>query len=176
MIPVHQRINASGGDGVIPGDCVKCCVGSILELPYEDVPHFVAGEVLSDNGHPLEWQAGVNHWLAARGYPLWLQVWRHTKSGAEIFAERERLGLRPGQSMPAVGMYSASEHPDRINGYWIATVISENFEDSTHAIVMLDRQVAFDPSTKPRRTPYAFIGWGVFVATNPSLLTPRGQP
>ena len=69
-------------------------------------------------------------------------------------------------------MYRASEYPDRIKGYWIASVISENFEDSTHAIVMLDRDVAFDPSTKPRRTPYQFIGWGTFVATDAARCKP----
>lgn len=26
------------------GDCLKCCVASILELPYETVPHFVKGD------------------------------------------------------------------------------------------------------------------------------------
>lgn len=168
MRPVPQRIVASGGDGVLPGDCVKCCVASILELPYEDVPHFVAREVRDADGKPLEWDQGINHWLRERGYPLHYMVWRHHKTAGEVFAERERLGLQPGQSMPATLMYQTSTFPDRIDGYWIASVISENFEDSTHAIVMHDREVVFDPSTKQRRTPYAFIGWGVFVATEPS--------
>ena len=87
MIPVAQRIHAAGGDGVIPGDCVKCCVASILELPYEDVPHFVAREVRNAEGSPLEWETGLNHWLRERGYPLYFMTWRHTKNAAEIFAE-----------------------------------------------------------------------------------------
>lgn len=169
MIPVHQRIIRAGAvDEGLPGDCVKCCVASIFELPYEDVPHFVAREVKNAEGKPLEWDQGINHWLRDRGYPLYFHTWRHTKTAAEVFAERERLGLQPGESMPAVAMYRASEFPDRIKGWWIATVISENFEDATHAIVMHDREVAFDPSTKPRRTPYAYIGWNTFVATDPS--------
>lgn len=64
--------------------------------------------------------------------------------------------------------YRARPFPDRVEGYWIASVISENFEDSTHAIVMLNDQVAFDPSTSPRRTPYEFIGGECFVATDPA--------
>ena len=173
MIPVVQRIIASGGDGVLAGDCVKCCVASILELPYEIVPHFVAREVRDVDGKSLEWERGLNYWLRERGYPLYFKTWRHHKTAAEVLAERERLGLQPGESMPANLMYRASEHPDQCEGYWIASVISENFENSTHAIVMLDGNVAFDPSTKPRHTPYAFIGWGVFVATNPPLFRIR---
>lgn len=170
MKPVLQRIVAAGGDGVLPGDCVKCCVASILELPYEDVPHFVAREVCNADGKPLEWDQGINHWLSERGYPLHYLIHRHCKTAAEVFEERERLGIQPGESMPAVSMYKASKFPDRLKGYWIASVISENFEDSTHAVVMHEREVVFDPSTKPRRTPYEFIGWGAFVATDPARL------
>lgn len=172
MIPVQQRIAASGGDGTLPGDCVKCCIASILELPYDDVPHFVAREVKDASGKSLEWLSGVNHWLRERGYPLWLKAWRHHKTAAEVFELREQMGLQPGEPMPATLMYRASKHAEWCDGYWIATVISENFEDSTHAIVMHNDQVAFDPSTHPRRTPYEFIGGEVFVATNPARWRP----
>lgn len=173
MIGVQQRIAAAGGDGILPGDCVKCCVASILELAYEDVPHFVAREVTDASGKSLEWLTGVNHWLRERGYPLWLKTWRHHRTAAEVFALREQMGLQPGESMPATMMYRASAHAERQEGYWMATVISENFEDSTHAIVMLGDQVAFDPSTTTRRTPYEFIGGNVFVATDASKCSPR---
>ena len=35
-------------------------------------------------------------------------------------------------------------------GYWIASVKSKNYADTTHAIVMQGSKVAFDPSTKKR--------------------------
>lgn len=39
MIPIDQReVDAE------VGDCFKCCVASILELPYEAVPHFVKAD------------------------------------------------------------------------------------------------------------------------------------
>lgn len=40
MKPVDQEY-LSGNDKNIPGDCVRACVASILELPREKVPHFV---------------------------------------------------------------------------------------------------------------------------------------
>lgn len=171
MIPVQQRISASGGADV-PGDCVKCCIASILELPYEDVPHFVAREVRDAEGKALWWFEGVNHWLRERGYPLRLHHWTNSLTAAEVFARREAIGLQPGESMPALDMYRASPHPDRHDGWWIASVISENFEQSTHAIVMNGDMVAFDPSATPRRTPYAFIGGNIFVATDPARWRP----
>lgn len=176
MILVPQRIAAAGGDGVLPGDCVKCCIASILELTYEEVPHFVAREVLDETGKQLQWFEGINHWLRTRGYPLGLKRWSNNRTAAEIFALREERGLQPGESMPATLMYRTSKYPDRNDGYWIASVISENFEDSTHAIVMLDGEVAFDPSLAPRRTPYEFIGGEVFVALDASKCAPRGEP
>ncbi len=172
MVPVHQRIVASGGDERLPGDCVKCCIASIFELAYEDVPHFVAREVKDATGKALWWFEGVNYWLRERGYPLRLHHWTNNLTAAEVFKRREDLGLEPGQSMPALDMYRVSPHPDRHDGWWIASVISENFEQSTHAIVMCDGEVAFDPSTKPRRTPYQFIGGSIFVATDPARCRP----
>lgn len=168
MIPVQQRIAASGTDGVVPGDSVKCCIASILELPYEDVPHFVNREVLDDAGKPLWWYEGVNTWLKRRGYPLWLKQWSNNRTAAEIFELRKERGLQPGEHHPAILNCRARPIPDRIEGWWIASVISENFEDSTHAIVMLNDQVAFDPSLTPRRTPYEFIGGECFVAIDPA--------
>lgn len=38
MIKIDQKYLAGGE---IPGDCVRACVCSILELPIEQVPHFV---------------------------------------------------------------------------------------------------------------------------------------
>lgn len=172
MIPVPQRICAAGGEETTPGDCVKCCVASILELAYEDVPHFVAREIVDDGGNRLDWFNGLNLWLKRQGYPLWVKRWSNSLTAAEVSAIREERGLKPGESMPAIDMYRRRSFPDYHEGYWIGTVISENFDDSTHAVVMLNDQVAFDPSPKPRRTPYEYIGGEVFIAKDPARCKP----
>ncbi|ASX98777.1 hypothetical protein SEA_COLUCCI_108 [Arthrobacter phage Colucci] len=50
MIPVDQTIFAdpasndgNAADGT-PGNCFQACVASLLELPLEDVPHFITHE------------------------------------------------------------------------------------------------------------------------------------
>lgn len=42
------------------------------------------------------------------------------------------------------------QHPLWIDGYWIASVKSKNYEGGTHAVVMQHTKVAFDPSTAKR--------------------------
>lgn len=52
------------------GDCFRAGVASLLELPLDDVPHFMQDQV----SHPLdpEWNAWarVNVWLGRRGLEL----------------------------------------------------------------------------------------------------------
>ena len=58
MTPVEQRLFA-GVKARIPGDCFKACIASILELQYEEVPHFLLyGE---------QWCHVFNIWLIEKG-------------------------------------------------------------------------------------------------------------
>lgn len=177
MIGIPQRICASGTPANptdTPGDCFKCCVASILELPYEDVPHFVNREVtttdLDGTVHALDWLTGVNLWLQRRGYPLHLKHSTNNLNGSEIRALRAERGLQPGEHLRHADSYHQRSYPDWNVGWWIASVLSENFEDGLHAIVMHDDEVAFDPSPFPRRTPYVFIGGKIFVCTRPAMV------
>lgn len=171
MIPVMQRIVASGWDGDVPGDCVKCCIASILERAYEDVPHFVAGEVKHEDGTRMDWHGGLRHWMKTQGFGCvpehrtyfkesdCLQAWRK---------ERDAAGIRDTTGRDSLWMYDAKDQPPWHQGYWVASVISENFPGATHAIVMRGSDVVLDPSSKPRRTPYKFVGEMVFVVPDPS--------
>lgn len=154
----------------MPGDCVKCCVASVLELSYEAVPHFVAGEWLvapraTDGavaGPPerVDWFTALNDWLRSTGWAL-----RATS------ASYYKHPLPRGPVENVFDWYDPYDAPRSWSpgqGWWIANVISENFERSTHAVVMLDGDVVFDPSTKPRRTPYRFVGETHFIATDPA--------
>jgi hypothetical protein len=62
--PIPQSIFVSTG---VRGDCFRACVASILELPIEDVPHFVAIE--------KDWWGEVQRWLAKWDlFALWIRV------------------------------------------------------------------------------------------------------
>ena len=59
MIPINQTQFAGQGVG---GNCVQACVASLLELPVEDVPHFL--EIAAS---PDEWELAYEDWLESRG-------------------------------------------------------------------------------------------------------------
>lgn len=44
-------------------DCLRCCLATVLGLPYEDVPDFV-------NEYPGQWADEMSRWLAARGLSM----------------------------------------------------------------------------------------------------------
>jgi hypothetical protein len=174
VIPVRQRIvNGVGGAGP-PGDCFKCCVASILELPYEAVPHFVAAEWLVDPGTGVEprktsWHVAINDWLMREGWELRYHDRTYYKNPAPKSVN--------GEDVPYWDYLEKHEYPPRrYDTFWIASVLSANFRNGTHAIVMHGNEVVFDPSPRQRRVPYVFVGEGVFVPTDAALLKPPAPP
>jgi hypothetical protein len=68
MKPVDMQFMETGKEGATPGDCFRCCVASLLELPIEDVPHFCD---LPDPS--VHWITRTQDWLYGRGL-YYLQV------------------------------------------------------------------------------------------------------
>lgn len=146
MIPVVQSIVGDGRDGRPNGDCFRACVASIFELPLDQVPHFLEPQV-------SRWFLRAQEWL--KQFALALDYDSH----------------------PA-----AARPPRYPRGWWIASVESELFPGSQHAVVMrgieLDTdeppwRVAWDPSPRPRTTPYVFRGATWFVALDPAAIARR---
>lgn len=172
MIPVVQRIVATGWDDGVPGDCVKACVASILELPYDAVPHFVAGEVLNDAGERIDWLSGMRRWFERARYgcvPVHHSYFKDVECMRAWRRERDAAGIVDTTGRDCLWLYDALDHPPYHEGYWMASVISENFPGATHAIVMHGAEVAHDPCPWPRREPYRYVGEIIFVATNPAI-------
>lgn len=63
MIRHTQTIFGDGADGATPGNCMQTAVASLLGLPLEEVPHFVAAP------DDLWWSAFLN-WIVGRGLRL----------------------------------------------------------------------------------------------------------
>jgi len=62
MRPIDQEW-LTGNPDKVPGDCVRACVASILELDRDLVPHFVRDQ----NSH---WGSALDDWCDARGIEL----------------------------------------------------------------------------------------------------------
>lgn len=62
-----------------PFGCARCCVAMLLDIPYDDVPDFVAE-------HGEWWARKLNDWLKPRGYALLI-----TKGGATFVPDFLRV-------------------------------------------------------------------------------------
>ncbi len=62
MTPVDMLHLEHGQPGATPGDCFRCCVASLLDLPASEVPHFCDWPSPSIN-----WVPRLAAWLAPRG-------------------------------------------------------------------------------------------------------------
>jgi hypothetical protein len=142
MKQVPQRILGNGHGGPY-GDCFKCCVASILECEYEDVPNFCDPAVHGDT-----------HWWE------FFREWLHREHGLEA------LGWDHFVSEGGDWDFAPRPHETH-DGYWMATVRSAVFGPhtygdvfcaTTHLVVMANDKVVYDPSPFPHHTPYEFCG------------------
>lgn len=113
MIPVAQRQFYVPGESV--GDCLKCCVASLLELDYDDVPHFAE----HDN-----WNQMLDGFLALHG-------WRRGQARYWLDDDDPRRLVGYTHGYWIAGVDSMRSTPDG--------------EPILHAIVMHDDEVAWDP-------------------------------
>lgn len=126
MTPVTQRILASTarGDGHnglgIAGDCMRACLASLLDLPYDQVPHFVhygdgrpIQEIQTDDPlideHGALWYRRCRRWMRARGHDF--GSWdlddatiHHDDAGAVVQVDLpDELAIRTSSGMPWYG-------------------------------------------------------------------------
>ena len=68
MIPLTQTHFYGGKEkGITRGNCWQTCIASLLELPLEDVPHFVD---IDEQGGQDWWQHTLE-WLLYKGYAMY---------------------------------------------------------------------------------------------------------
>ena len=81
------------------GNCLQAVLASLLELPLEDVPHFVQQDV--DSGGQLNWYDEMWKWLQARGWGL---------HGAELETHRTEHLMVTGLSPRGNGIHHVVIH------------------------------------------------------------------
>jgi hypothetical protein len=84
MTPVAQTIMAPADSSQMPGNCLQAAVASLLDLPLDEVPHFVGDDWASD---------GERNW--------WTELWTWCQA----------RGLRIGAFEPAPGEYYLGNGP-----------------------------------------------------------------
>lgn len=152
MIPVDQRILNHCPEEGRYGDCFRAVVASILELPYEEVPHWMqypadAPLVKLPNGQEASpWYLDMRAWLALRGMDILcfdLKAWRES-------------GLDPIPFLRNLTMYHDLSGP------------SPRFPGELHACVARAGVIVHDPH--PDRT-----GFDVSRAEAVTIITMGGR-
>lgn len=94
------------------GNCLQAVIASLLDLPLDEVPHFVKEHV--DSGGQLHWWDQMWKWLAARG-------WAIHAAGLDTHRTENLMASGPsprGNGIHHVVIYRDGEmvhdpHPDR---------------------------------------------------------------
>jgi hypothetical protein len=142
--PVEQRIlfDAETGER---GDCLKCCVASLLELDYEDVPHFAA---MGDR-----WWTEYASFLATHGWRL----------GSAWFSVREDDPARLDGWQQ--GYWFATVKSPRI--------VKDDGTPGLHYVVMREGEVAWDPHPQREDGHLGFVAGEYLVPLDPAAFMLR---
>lgn len=105
------------------GDCWRCCIAAVLQIPAENVPHFAAGN------HS---QADAQKWLNDRGYVM-INVTGGGHSSAIHFPRWARTADEKSESR--------AHYPLIVCGPTVRT----KKPGQHHAVVMVDGKTVFDP-------------------------------
>lgn len=134
MTPIDQEFEHDNPPGT-QGDCFRATLASLLDLPIEQVPHF-----LHDDCPGLEFNRRVNEFLASLGY-FWFEV---QAFNMEEFKRNNGIPL----STPI---------------YHEICDVSPRFPDGLHAVVGKNGKVHFDPHPSrmglPKRTDQRTFGF-----------------
>lgn len=147
---------------VAAGDVDGQVPGDCLRACVASIFELTTDQVPHFVADPRGWWPAIQAWLRPMG--LWMEH--------DDYNEPSERPIPKGRRYPA--------------GWWWASVNSENFPGSTHAVVMRGLYVTgerddpdvviHDPSPHPRRTPYLFHGARWFSALDPAVFVRRVVP
>ena len=138
MTPTYQRI-----DDPIHGDCFKCCICTILDLPYDDVPNFI--EFPGD-----EWWTKAVDLFKEHGYEL---GGRYLYNPNVISLESPTYGCFEKYVVPKKETLESLKLEEGINGIFLASVYSPKYQnpnehpkDHLHSVLCdIYFNIVFDP-------------------------------
>ena len=87
MTPVFQTINHDPDNNKY-GNCMQAVFASMLDLPLDDVPHFMANNPSVDELWPI-----VKSWLATQGYALFTICFTSRLDDIQYFMKEHNDGI-----------------------------------------------------------------------------------
>ena len=145
MIPVDQRES---------DDCLRACIASVFEIPWEDAPDTGAGcrvETRAHNQHNV-----VVEWLKARGLTHWMIEMQ--PADAPVLRRGIRC-LEDGSREPADFVW-----PSPPVSYYLGGGPSPRDPAKDHAVVMYGGRIVHDPNPARDMTIDRIRSITVFIA------------
>jgi len=149
MKKVYQRINDPRH-----GDCYKCAIASILDLDYDEVPHFIE---FGD-----DWLIEAQKFFREHGYELGQELFNPRVA----FLENPQFNLYENAWMETECTFNVLKPEHGINGLFLACVYSPKYTnpsehpiDHLHSVLCdIDYNIVFDPQPeyeKVKNYPYS---------------------
>lgn len=135
MIPVYQTIIGRADDGSAPGNCMQAVIASLLELPLDDVPHFL---LYGDKWWEVQW-----HFLMSKGIEMDYQLRNPYRLGSK---GRDRMQHLPECHGIKGCFYAAVYSP----GYFTPEEFCKpGYVVPTHAVICDNHfNIVHDPNPK----------------------------
>lgn len=124
-LPKQTIIGFGDGKEKVVGDCMRCCIAAVLNLPASEVPHFV--QISTDTKQSFNGLA--QEWLGQRGFTL---------------AQLECGSLFNGGS-PFFVFSSQNYKPRPVPMICGGPTMRSKDATQTHAVVMENGQMVYDP-------------------------------
>jgi hypothetical protein len=135
MTPVYQRIIDRKN-----GDCLKCVIATLLDKPYEEVPHFIEHE---------NWRGVFRDFLIQNNIKESGELWN--KYYNQLYHTKNDCFKRPKYYMRYIMTKKRLYKEEGIDGLFYAFVFSPKYftmcNDVTHAVLIdKDYNIVFDPN------------------------------
>jgi hypothetical protein len=126
MKPIMQRGSS---------DCLRACLASIFEIPWEDAPATEREESEDEHGRIVSQHNTVNDWLKARGLVEW--AIRMEVNGVGLLRRGEMIH-KDGSRTPANRLW-----PYPVASHYVGG--GESPRGVEHAVVMFAGEIVHDP-------------------------------
>jgi hypothetical protein len=117
-------------------DCLRACLASIFEIPWEEAPATEREEGEDEQGRIVSQHNTVNAWLTARG----LVEWQLTGGG-------DRPLLRRGETIHTDDSRTPANYvwPYPVAAHYVGAGASPRGDHISHAVVMFAGEIVHDP-------------------------------
>ena len=141
----HKQLLLHDPDNGVYGDCYRTALGCLLDMPPEQVPHFL--ENLGADSTGTEWQAARDLWLAEQGYRrLRIGFQPATEAAVEIIREMvTEDGGDPDTDVYPAGLPGLLQMMGHVNPGIYYLLVGMSSSGVNHVVIGCGDEIVHDP-------------------------------